>query len=445
MTHCAIGWPAVGLRGVLTDKRRWRRVGDAPSRVRGVWTRGLVTAVLAVASGCLPGRAEPDGPSVKVVSSLVRTGSANAQTSHIVRGIRLAFAERNYRVGGVRVDYADWDDASTKKGDWDPEVEASNAARAVRDRRVVAYIGPYNSGAAKISAPILNRAGLASISPVVTYPGLTKRGKGELHEPSVYRPGPVRSFFRVVPPDDVQGEVGAAWMRAMGGRRVYVLDDLQLYGRGVADVFAQAAERAGLKVLGRESVDPRAQEYRSLMAKIKTLGPDWIYYGGTTQTNAGQMIKDAVAMDVGAKIMLPDGCFEEAMIDAAGPANADERVFLTFGGVPPEALTGAGKAFVDRYRATYGLRPDVYAVYGYVAAEAVLGAIERAAAAQQLDRAGVLLALATTVRTDGPLGAWHFDAHGDITTRTMSGNVVRNGAFNFLTLLDVPGAERNKR
>lgn len=398
----------------------------------------MVAFILAVTTPGCTGRAVEDGGvrTVKIVSSLVRTGSANAQTSHIVRGIRLALAERGGQVAGVRVRYEDWDDASTRKGDWDPEVEAANAARAVRDPAVLAYIGPYNSGAAKISAPILNRAGLASISPVVTYPGLTKAGVGEPHEPAVYRPGGTPTFFRVVPPDDVQGEVGAAWMAAMGGRRVYVLDDLQLYGRGVADVFVRAARSQGLEVLGRESVDPKAQEYRSLMAKVRAHAPDWIYYGGTTQTNAGQIIKDAVAMEVGAKIMLPDGCFEEAMIDAAGPANADERVYLTFGGVPPEALQGAGAAFVRRYQAAYGMRPDVYAVYGFVAADAALGAVERAASLGALHRAGVLQALAATERAEGPLGPWRFDAHGDITVQTMSGNIVRGGAFAFVTLLD---------
>lgn len=397
-------------------------------------------AALCASTACRGAPVDDGVPTVKLVSSLVRTGSANAQTSHIVRGIRLALAGRQGTVAGVRVRYEDWDDASTRKGDWDPEVEAANAARAVRDARVLAYIGPYNSGAAKISAPILNRAGLASISPVVTYPGLTKAGVGEPHEPVVYRPGGRPTFFRVVPPDDVQGEVGAAWMAAMGGRRVYVLDDLQLYGRGVADVFVRAARRQGLQVVGRESVDAKAQEYRSLMAKVRSHAPDWVYYGGTTQTNAGQIIKDAVAMGVTANIMLPDGCFEEAMIDAAGPQNADNRVFLTFGGVPPEALTGAGAAFVRQYEAAYGMRPDVYAVYGFVAADAALGAIEHAAGAGALNRAGVLQALAETQRDAGPLGPWHFDAQGDISVQTMSGNVVRDGAFAFVTLLDAVAA-----
>lgn len=373
----------------------------------------------------------------RIVSSLVRTGSANAQTSHIVRGIRLALAQAQWRAGDVALSYDDWDDASTKKGDWDPEVEAANAARAVADPRVAVYIGPYNSGAAKISAPILNRGGLASISPVVTYPGLTRREVGELHEPQVYRPSGDVTFFRVVPTDDIQGAVGARWMQAMGGRSVYVLDDLQLYGRGVAEVFLQHASAMGLEVRGHDSVDGRAQEYRSLMAKIRQQDPDWIYYGGTTQTNAGQIIKDAAAAGVRAKIMLPDGCFEEALIDAAGAHHANGRVFLTFGGVPPEALTGPGETFVRAYEAAYHTRPDVYGVYGFVATQAAIQAI---AAAGGPDRARVREALAKASQVQGALGSWHFDAQGDISRSTLSGNTIEAGRFKFLTLLDAADA-----
>lgn len=383
-------------------------------------------------SACSP-RAPDGSRPIKIVSSLVRSGSASAQTSHIVHGIRMALGDAHWRAGPHALVYEDWDDASTKKADWDPEVEAANAARAVRDASVLVYLGPYNSGAAKVSAPILNRAGLASISPIVTYPGLTRPDTGELHEPGVYRPGGQVTFFRVVPPDDLQGAAGAAWMRQMGGKSVFVLDDLQLYGRGVADVFVERARAEGIRVVGRESIDARAQEYRSLVAKIGTHDPDWLYFGGTTQTNAGQLIKDAVGQGLRARIMLPDGCFEHAMIDAAGAHNAEGRVHLTFGGVPPEALQGEGADFVRRYRQAWQADPDVYAVYGYLAATA---AIQALAGCQAPSRHCVATQLRTRPRFEGPLGPFRFDAHGDMDRRTMSGNVVRNGTFRFETLLE---------
>jgi branched-chain amino acid transport system substrate-binding protein len=294
------------------------------------------------------------------------------------------------------------------------------------------YIGTYNSGAAKISMPVLNKAGLAMISPANTTPGLTKPKMGEPNEPDVYRPSGKITYFRVVPADDMQGAVGAKWMQQMGAKSVYVLDDRQVYGKGIADVFEQTAGDIGLKVVGREGIDAKAQEYKSLMTKIKAANPDFIYFGGTTQSNAGQIAKDLVAVGLKAKLMVPDGCFENAFISAAGAANANDRVFITFGGVPPEKLTGAGAEFVKKYKEKYGTDPEAYAVYGYVSAQVALDAIKRAG---KKDRAAIVEAIKGYKADDGALGGFTFTENGDTTMTVMSGNTVKNGKFEFVTKL----------
>jgi branched-chain amino acid transport system substrate-binding protein len=381
-------------------------------------------------------QAKPSGPTsgkVKIVSSLPRTGSANAQTTTIVNGIKMAIAETGGKVGDFTIEYEDWDDASAKKGDWDPEVEASNASKASADPDILFYIGTYNSGAAKIAMPILNQANLTMISPANTYTGLTKPGKGEPGEPGMYRPTGKTTYFRVVPADDIQGPLGARWMRDMGGKSVYILDDRGLYGKGLADLVDVTAPEIGLKVLGREGIDPKAQEYRSLMTKIKALAPDFIYYGGTTQTNAGQLLKDMVAVGLEARFVVPDGCFEEAFISASGPDNAAGRAFLTFPGVPADKLTGKGAEFVKQYQATYGAMPEAYAIYGYMCARVALDALKRAGVK---DREAVRVATAAYADSDGPLGSWKFDENGDTTLMQMSGNTVKDGKFEFVKILE---------
>ncbi len=378
---------------------------------------------------------KPDAPksgTLKIVSSLPRTGSANAQTTTIVNGIKMAIDEVGGKVGDFSISYEDWDDASAKKGDWDPEVEASNADKAVNDPDVVAYIGTYNSGAAMISMPILNKAGILMVSPANTYPALTKPGTGEAHEPDAYRPSGKVNYYRVVPADDMQGAVGARWAQKMGAKSVYILHDNGLYGKGVAAVFQQTAEDIGLKIVAFEAIDPKAPEYKSLMTKIKDANPDFVYYGGTTQTNAGQLVKDFVAVGATGKLMVPDGCFEEAFIQAAGAENANERVYVTFGGVPPDKLTGQGAEFVKAYREKYKAEPEAYAVYGYMSTKVALDAIKSAGTK---DRAAISAAAAKVSYEDSALGKFSFTEHGDTTMSTMSGNIVRNGKFEFVTLL----------
>lgn len=413
----------------------------------------IALAILAAAAGCEKRKVKElgstegggsttqggGGGTIKIVSSLPMTGSANAQTTTIINGIRMAIDEAGGKAAGMSLAFEAWDDASAKKGDWDPEVEAANAERAAKDPDIMVYIGTYNSGAAKISMPVLNRANLVMISPANTYTGLTKPGMGEPNEPEVYRPSGKITYFRVIPADDLQGRLGAVWMKEMGGKSVFLLDDRGLYGKGLADVFEVTANEIGIQVLGREGIDPKAQEYRGLMTKIGQRRPDWVYFGGTTQTNAGQLVKDLVAVGLKAKVMVPDGCFENAFIEAAGPSNANERAHVTFGGLPPEKLTGRGAEFVDRYRKKYGNAPEAYAVYGYVAAQVAIDAINRAG---KKDREAIRAAVAATEQKDGVLGTWKFDDNGDTTATSASGNVVRNGKFEFVTALgqsDAPG------
>jgi branched-chain amino acid transport system substrate-binding protein len=374
-----------------------------------------------------------DDKVIKIVSSLPRTGSAKAQTDTIVNGITMAFDEANWKVGNWTIKYDDLDDATAAEGKWTAEKEAANAEQAIKDPDVVVYIGTYNSGAAKVSMPKLNQADILMISPANTWPGLTKPGKGDAGEPEKYRPNAGKvNYTRVVPADDIQGVVGADWAKKLGAKKVFILDDREVYGKGIADLFKTRCEEIGVKVLGQEGIDASAQEFKPLLTKVKAAEPDLVYFGGTTQTKAGQIAKDMVAVGLKCKLMVPDGCFEDAFIQSAGAENLNDRTYVTFGGLPPEKLTGKGGQFVKDYQKKFGKMPEGYAVYGYEAAKIALKAIESAG---KKDRNAIREACLKIRNFDGALGKWSFDKNGDTTNRTMSGQVVKSGKFEFSTLL----------
>jgi branched-chain amino acid transport system substrate-binding protein len=271
------------------------------------------------------------------------------------------------------------------------------------------------------------------VSPANTYPGLTKPGKGEANEPNVYYPNGKRNYARVVPADDLQGVAAANWAKSLGVKKVYILDDQELYGKGLATIFNASAKKQGIQVLGQEGIDAKASDYKALMTKIKALGPELIYFGGTTQTNAGQLIKDMRNVGMTAdkvKFMGPDGTFEQALIDAAG--KDAEGVYATFGGVPAKELKGAGQKWYDSYKKKYNSEPEAYAAYGYEAAKVVVDAINQVC---KNDRAAIRDAVMNTKNFNGVLGSWSFDQNGDTTLTTLSGNVVKNGKWTFVTVL----------
>ena len=401
-------------------------------RVTGL--KSLSIAVLAVViplAACTAPTGAPTGQgggnTIKIVSSLPRTGSAKGQTDTIVNGIKMAIAEANNKVGNFTIAFEDWDDATAAKGSWDGPKEAENANKAVNDSQVMAYIGTFNSGAAKVSIPILCKANLVMVSPANTYPGLTKKVEGvEPDEPAKYYEGCARNYARVVPADELQGAVAANWAKQLGAKKVYVLDDTELYGHGIAVTFADKAKKIGLEVVaGPEGVDSKASDYRALAQKIRGTSPDLIYFGGITQNNAGKLWQDLKAVMPDVKIMGPDGIYEKAFIDAAGQAG--EGAYITFGGVGPSKLTGKGADWYKAYKEQFKAEPEAYAAYGYEAAKVVLNAIQRAGKAE---RPAIRDAVFATKDYDGALGKWSFDANGDTSLTTMSGRQVKAGKFD---------------
>ena len=392
---------------------------------------GVVAAALGIL-GCSKSGGGGDPNLIKIVSSLPRTGSANAQTTTIENGIKLAIDEVGGKVGDFTIKFEGWDDASAQRGTWDPAVEAANADKAIKDPDVMVYIGTYNSGAAKISIPKLNQAGLVMISPANTYPGLTKPGTGEANEPDIYRPSGKINYYRVVPADDLQGVVAADWAKELGVSKVFITHDRELYGKGIADIFQKRVGEVGIEVTGYEGIDVRAPNYKALVTKIKASGADLVYFGGTTQSNAGQLAKDLRAGGFEGKLMVPDGCVEKAFIESSGAENLNDRTYATFGGLPAKEMVGKGAEFVQKYMARYNSEPEVYAIYGYECAKVALDAIARAG---KKDRAAILDAVGQTKDFEGGLGTWSFDENGDTSLKVMSGQIIRNGQFEFVARL----------
>ncbi len=399
----------------------------------------LVIASLALAA-CGGAGGGGGAATLKIVSSLPLTGSSLTQTQTIVNAMTLRLEQAGGTAcgGKYNVVYESWDDASAALGKWDPAVETENANKAAADKSIVAYLGTFNSGAAKLSIPILNAAGpLTMISPANTNPGLTKADKDEPGVTDSYYPTGVRSYSRVVAADDIQGKVAANFVKSLGATTVYILDDQELYGKGIADVFEATANEIGLTVLGHEGIDPKAADYKALMTKISTsnngAAPDAIYVGMVVDNNASQLLKDKVAImgdNETVKFVGPDGIQTQAFIDGAG-ADVAEGVYASVAGVPFEELPESGKKFKTDYEAKFGPLTEPYSVYGYETMSVALKAIEDVCAAggDPTDRAAVNSAVFAIKNFDGALGTWSFDANGDTSLTDMTFYQVQGGAY----------------
>jgi branched-chain amino acid transport system substrate-binding protein len=218
---------------------------------------------------------------------------------------------------------------------------------------------------------------------------------------------------------------------------VYILDDQELYGKGVADVFEKTAKELGMTVAGHEGIDPKAADYKALMTKISTSNaggpPDAVYVGMVVDNNAAQLLKDKVAImgdNTKVKYMGPDGIQTQAFIDGAG-ADVAEGAYASVAGLPFDKLEAGGAKFLTDYQAKYGKLTEPYAILGYDTMNVALAAIESVCASggNPTDRAAVNKAVFATKDFAGALGTFSFDANGDTTLTDMTVYQVKGGSY----------------
>ena len=370
------------------------------------------------------------GGSLTVYSSLPLQGASRPQSEDVIRGIELALKQKGGKCGDFTIDYKSLDDATAAAGKWEPGQTSANAREVAQDDSAIAYIGEFNSGASAISIPITNEAGILHVSPSNTALGLTKGGAGaEPGEPDKYYPAGTRNYGRVVPIDTIQGAAQAQYMKDEGATSVYILDDAEVYGKGVAKNTQSAAEALGLQIAGTDSWDGKASNYRALASKIKSSGADAVFTGGIIDNNAPQLYKDLNAAVPDAKLFGPDGV---ATVDftAEIPANVQKQTFLTAPTLSPDELPPAGQQFYKDYEAEYGEPQDEidpYAVYGYEAMAVVCDAIAEGGD----DRQAVIDAFFNTKGRESPLGTYDIDADGDTTLSDYGGYTAEGGKLVF--------------
>lgn len=396
-------------------------------------TTGQAAAAPTNTTASTSGAPDTSKGTIKLVSSLPRTGNSKPQTDDIVTGFNLALSEHQSAAGGYKITYEDWDDATAQAGKWDAATESGNATKAADDQDIMVYLGTFNSGAAKISIPILNKAGLAMISPANTAPELTKKGFDDATLNSLYDTSKPRNYFRVVVADDVQGAAAANWATELGFKKAYVINDQEVYGKGVAGVFASTFTKAGGTVLANEGIEKSQPDYKSLMAKVKDSGADLLYFGGLVDDGGPQLAKDAKAVAPTVQFMGPDGILTQAQIDAAG-ADVSDGNLGTVAGKDPKDLPAKGAAFYTNFKAKAGHDPDPYAIFGYEAMNVALAAIDKAGTK---DRAAILTAISQTKDYQGALGTWSFDTNGDTTLADIRGFKVVGGKWAFQKYLTV--------
>ncbi len=406
---------------------------------------GLAAAMLALLlalTGCGSKARVGDriaGRTLTIYSSVPMHGASRVNAQAVVSGESLALSQIHSRIGRYRIVLRSLDDSTAQE--WDPGQTTVNARLAAADRTTIGYIGEFNSGASAISIPLLNRVGIAQVSPASTAVGLTSNGPGASPgEPEKYYPTGARTFARIVPNDAAQARAQVRLQKSVGCLETYVLDDGEVDGQDTATSFSLAAQREGLQVAGVQAFDPRASDYGSLAAGVAQSGADCVMISAITESNAVLVTKQIAAALPNARIFGSAGVAESTYTDPAQggiPTALDPRMLITVATLDPSAYPAAGRAFYAAFAQEYGA-PQPYAIYGYEAMSLMLSAIARATdnGTKVARRSRVVAALFATRTRHSVLGTYSIDRNGDTTLRQYGVYRVIAGRLVFWKAID---------
>jgi branched-chain amino acid transport system substrate-binding protein len=371
--------------------------------------------VAAVAAVGVSRSAEAADEIVKIALEMSFTGSDATSAVRASQGAMMAIDEANAAktVPGVKFVYEKFDDGTATAGQYDPAQGATNARKMVSDQQIMASVGPQMSGVGKAMSPILSAGDLATITPSSTNPDIT-----DPKFAAQYIPEGKPIYFRTVATDAYQGPNMANFMaEKLKMKSVYVLDDSGAYGVGLADAFQAQAAKKGVKVLGRDKLDPKAADYSAVLTKIKSMNPDAIYYGGVTQAGVKLCKQSYDAMP---KVIKAggDGMFGADLLTGAG-----------FPAVEGWYATQASPHVVDdpklakwsaAYQAKYKMGPDDYTVTSYDAAKIIINAVAALKKEKKpINRANVRDAIQAS-KTPTLQGVVQFDKNGDLLNKVIS-------------------------
>jgi branched-chain amino acid transport system substrate-binding protein len=375
------------------------------------------------ASGSPAGGGDTSKGSVKIAIELPLQGSELAASQPIINGIRLAIKDAGGAAGGYKIEQpqdAVFDDAVN--GAHDPQQGAKNMTSIVSDSGIVAVIGPLNSSVAQTEIPVSNEGELLQCSPANTNPNLTKGDAAKQIRPA----GKPNNYIRVVTTDDFQGPAAATYLyQKLGAKSVFIIDDTETFGKGIADSFEAQFQKDGGTVVDHVGVPKTTTDYASIMTAAASKNPAGIYFGGVTATGGARILKAAVAAGLTVPYVAGDGIndgsggTQDSFLNIAG-ADA-KNAFSTLAGIGDFP---AKQTFNAAYKAEYNADATGYASTGYACAQVVINAIQRAGA-KAADAAGMRVAVRdagtdTSASYDTILGKLQFDANGDTSQKIIS-------------------------
>src|SRR5262249_28769515 len=226
-------------------------------------------------------------------------------------------------------------------------------------------------------------------------------------------------YFRTVTTDAFQGpNMANHAFHNLKAKKVYVLDDGGAFGVGIADSFQKRATELGIQILGRDRLDPKEADYKTIRTKVKGLNPDAIYYGGVQQAGV-KLARQAYEVMPTVHKLGSDGMYDLDFPNQAGKAAA---AGWWASNASPEMLTDPkAETWVTKFRGAFKREPQNYSITAYNGGLVIAHAVDRRVkGGQPANRSKVRDRTEATKTANTLQGPIECDENGDIKTRVVS-------------------------
>ncbi len=302
------------------------------------------------------------GNPIHIACWMVVAGPDASLGTDTKRGVEIAIEDKGGKVLGHPIKLTVQDTGCNAEGG------QAAATKLASDPMIVAAIGSNCSSEARPGAPILWKAGIATVSPSNTAPYLTDPKRGPDYE----------GYLRTAHNDKVQGAVAAEFaIKKSKIKRAATIHDGSVYAEQLQAVFAETFRKLGGTITSQEAVAPTDTDMRPVLTKIATGKPEFIYYpifvaaGG----HITRQVKEVKGLEK-VSLMGADGIFSTDFYKAAG----ETSVGMYHSSPDFSAFAGGYKDFLAKHQKKYGEKPIApFHAHAYDAAMMIFAAVEKVA------------------------------------------------------------------
>ncbi|SEM23042.1 amino acid/amide ABC transporter substrate-binding protein, HAAT family [Syntrophus gentianae] len=284
---------------------------------------------------------------------------------------------------------------------FEDEGESAQAAKAAAEKLVrqgiVAVVGPFKSGSTESVQAVFSDAGLMQIAYGATEVSLTEKG--------------FPYFFRTCPRDDEQAKALIKILRKTNLRKVALLHDNSLYGKGLGEAIQDQLNAWMMPPVFYGALTPNQADDSGLLEKVRETAPEVVFFAGY-YPEAGRLLQARERLSWKVPFMGGDATNNPGLITVAG-TRAAAHFFILSPPNPDQLENPRTKTFLNRFQQVYGYRPS--SIYGLLAGNALLALSESIQAIQSADASKVSDYLHRRYfKKSGLTGEIFFNTRGDV-------------------------------